>query len=359
MAKGIRSTKYGRQGFFRYLGQFHQRHFPPGTKDAVIAGWIAHERERLAAVTPGAPPSNQPSPSGLATDMDEYLKTVPALTRITKRYELLAWVRAFGPNRLRETITSLEVRQTIVAWQDKGFSPTTINHRRRALSQLFRVMGGEDPTTGIQMLPEPGARKRALSFVDIKRIFREIGPSKSKARLQVMAYAGLPQATLMRLRPEHVNWVDHSIVRPGRKKGKGTPDDVMVMSRRGMAALRVLRAMNAWGKFANVGVRTVFARGLAKALVKYPDMKLPDDPTPYDLRHSFASALYERSGNLQATAGILGHASTKTTLRYVQQAIKSVELEAMRQAEREFSGRTPGENRGRKLQESCNNEGLS
>ena len=42
---------------------------------------------------------------------------------------------------------------------------------------------------------------------------------------------------------------------------------------------------------------------------------------PYDLRHSFGTAVYAASGDLRATQQLLGHASRSTTDRYTLAAV--------------------------------------
>ena len=59
---------------------------------------------------------------------------------------------------------------------------------------------------------------------------------------------------------------------------------------------------------------------------------------PYDLRHSFGTAVYAATGDLRATQKLLGHASRATTDRYTLAAVPERLQLAVGQTEKLFKG---------------------
>jgi site-specific recombinase XerD len=54
------------------------------------------------------------------------------------------------------------------------------------------------------------------------------------------------------------------------------------------------------------------------------EAKLPEDLVLYSARHSFATDLLDRTGNLKLVADVLGHGSVATTGKYLHPALKQV-----------------------------------
>src|SRR6185503_16153028 len=55
--------------------------------------------------------------------------------------------------------------------------------------------------------------------------------------------------------------------------------------------------------------------------LKNPRFHFPEDLRPYDLRHSFGTEMLRRTGNLETTAEMLDHSTTRMTRRYSLGAI--------------------------------------
>jgi integrase len=86
--------------------------------------------------------------------------------------------------------------------------------------------------------------------------------SKTKARLRLMAYSGLPPAQIMRLQPEQIDWNGSSVLVHGRRKGKGSRPARLPLIPAALDALRAFVAADAWGTFSMSSVRASWWRAV-------------------------------------------------------------------------------------------------
>lgn len=154
--------------------------------------------------------------------------------------------------------------------------------------------------------------------------------SLTKLRLRVIAYTGLSHGELRGIRTTDLHLDDPMpwVWVAGRRKGKGTKGTAQPLTAEGAAALRALEQADALGAFNNDSMRRSFQRACAKIGLA--------GANPYDLRHSFASEVLEKTGgNLPVTQMLMRHKSASTTLRYARAAIdpvRSAAIEQIRQA---------------------------
>ena len=99
----------------------------------------------------------------------------------------------------------------------------------------------------------------------------------------------------------------------GRRKGKGTKGQVIPLTSAGLTAPRRFDALDYWGAFSTSSAWKSFQTVCAK--VGLSGLR------PYDLRHSFGTAVYAATGDLRATQYLLGHASRTTIGRYTLAAV--------------------------------------
>ena len=76
--------------------------------------------------------------------------------------------------------------------------------------------------------------------------------SKTKARLAVIAYTGLPHALIKKLTPEAIDWRAKTVTVPARKKGKGAAGRILPLTAEGLNALRQFAERERWGTFSTV-----------------------------------------------------------------------------------------------------------
>ena len=144
------------------------------------------------------------------------------------------------------------------------------------------------------------------------------GTALARLRLRVIAYVGLSHGELMGVSAGdlHLDDTPPWLWVSGRKKGKGTGGTPQPLTPEGAAAVRALAAAGGLGPFSHSSLWKSFQRACQKlGLVGV---------RPYDLRHSFASEIFEATGDLSVTQLLMRQRSPKTTLRYGQRAISPV-----------------------------------
>jgi integrase len=118
----------------------------------------------------------------------------------------------------------------------------------------------------------------------------------------VIALTGLPHSLLKQLTPEAVHWSLGTLTVPRRHKGRGVKARTLKLTDAGLQALRYVADLECWGSFSNSSMIKSFHRACIAAGV--PKVRA------YDLRHSYATEMYRRTGDPKATAEMLMHAPT-------------------------------------------------
>jgi integrase len=151
--------------------------------------------------------------------------------------------------------------------------------------------------------------------------------SAAKARCRVLAFTGMRPSELMRYRPEH--W-DRKIQTLVVFTGKGGRTRTIPLSTPAVEALEALEALGAIGPFSTSAVRRAFVRAAER--LGFHGVR------PYDLRHSFGTALYRAAGDTRLVKDLLGHSDSRMTERYTLGHVP----EAMRAATAVFESQFGG-----------------
>lgn len=268
----------------------------------------------------------------LDADIVKYLQLVATMPSIKdRRRDLAAWSDVLG-TKARAKITRDDVRLALQTWRlgdperhVKPLSASTCNHRRTALMHLFRILDGRgapNPVRDVAPFREPDPEPRAVPLAVVAAILDGMRPSKTRARLKVLAWTGLRgRSELEHVRPEHVNLAERRCwVRTGKK---GKPRE-LVLNAKGVAAWREFIKMQAWGPYHKDSLRHAWERALAeenaRRLETAKKARRPPDLLPkirvYDLRHSIATALITAGADLADVQAHLGHTSPRMTRRY-------------------------------------------
>jgi len=359
---GIRRHGAGWQARVYRGGRRELRHFPLGTDPRTMQAWREDARARLR-VRQGE--TNGRAPTGtFEADARRYLTAVKALaTWSERRQHVEEWIAIFGRRR-RDTITAAEIRAARDAWlttprrvtrpgpdgrpvtrEAPPYAASSVNHRLRALRNLYTVLDGRrapNPVAEVPEAQEPGDVPRALPQALVAAILaampdrgtaskgkRRPGVSLTKLRLRVMWTTGLTPRQIGQLTPDDLGWLKEGLLRrPGRRKGRGVAGELVPIYPEAVTALEAFRTAKAFGPYANSAVNQSWRRALRR--LRAQGVTLPA-VRPYDLRHSFVTDVLMATKNLAVTQELAGHQHAQTTRRYAGAALVPVRREALRQ----------------------------
>ncbi len=332
-------TPSGTRAQIRIHGELHRKHFPTGTPTDTIRKWLLITEMKFRG--------RKPTRTGrFDDDAAVYLEAVKAMPSYSDRaLHIKEWIGVFG-NLERDVITADMISAALHRWRTEPrqvnytrrgggkpksrtliLSASAVNKRRTALQHMFTTLDGKaapNPVKDVPKFREPDASPgRALTYADIRKVFLAMGDTPSRARLMVMAYVGLPHRQIATLTPADVDVTRATVIVSGRRKGKGTSVRIVPLTPAGVRALKAMKKHDCWGPFSRSSLHKRFREACKKALGR-------TDVTPYDLRHSFGTEVYRRSGDIRATQVLMGHSTPTLTHRYTLAAVDPRVLAALK-----------------------------
>lgn len=322
--RGIRRWKGGWQAYVRTKDGLKSKSFP---KD--------HELEKMKAWRLSVKLEHPKTTTGPAfqKDVTAYLERVTAMPTYGQRKQHLdLWLEALGADRPRATITASEIDRVLQRWL-MTCQPDTVRKRRTSLLALYHKLDGKAASNPVRetIPPKPKAPKvRGLDLPTLERVLaslparnakhRTLTPSKTAARLRVMAWTGLPPGMLMKVTPADVDLTKAELRVVSRTKGAGSPARVVPLTPQAVDAFTGFIAAEAFGPFAIAAAGRVLHRACKR--VGEAPIRL------YDLRHSFGALLYRTTRDLPTVARFLLHKSLSSTARYAYAAVGDVDRAA-------------------------------
>lgn len=258
-------------------------------------------------------------------DVQRFLATISSPGhRLNTQGYMAHWEQHFEGRR-RNELTDLDV-QTAFAAIDQA--PSTKIHIRRALIQFYDALNGKsgyNPGRSIKKPAKPEEEVRDLPWADIEKFFKALQPSKSKARLMLIAYVGLPHNQIRKLKPHHLRLAARELVVHPRRKGAGVSGQVQPLSDFGIAALEEFVRVDAFGPFQDRQLVEMFWSGAERAGVTWPP-----GARPYDLRHSFLTEVARGGADIHDISKLGIHATIAQAARYIkgvaaERATKAIE----------------------------------
>jgi integrase len=245
------------------------------------------------------------------------------------------------------SLTAAELELQLNEWERVGLDPGdprplsagTVKHIRTAINHLYNKLdAGLGLANPVEAVPKPtlaDPEERGLTFEELDEVLNlmddrgqgrrgvERGTgSKTRARLRVMAMAAIPHVRLMRLKPEFLDLDEAAVYLEGRRKGKGTTGQWFPLAPRAVEAFREFIRLDCWGTFSTSSMRHSFLRAWRKANVRREQQGRPLLPPvrPYDVRHTFGTAVVMATGDERAAQLLLDHSDVRTTRRYTRRA---------------------------------------
>lgn len=330
--KGVQITPHGFRASIRIHGVLHQQHFKKDTPLQTLRQWLLTTEMKYRI--------QRAKQSGrFEDDARAYLDTVKAMPSFADRKKHIEeWIEVFGGRR-RAAITADEIRAHLHAWRTTPrtviytrrpsvkeprkaqltLSASAVNKRRTALMHLFTILDGKSAPNPVKDVPkfrEPDALPKGLPYAAIKKLWKVMGDTPSRARLQVLAYTGIPHKQLEQITAADVT--TSGVIVAGRQKGAGTRPRILPLTPDGAKAFKAMTRTDAWGPFSRSSLRKAFRTACRKVPELAP---LADALTPYDLRHSFGTEVYRSSGDIRATQVLMGHSKAELTHRYTLAAV--------------------------------------
>lgn len=278
--------------------------------------WLIAEKTRLEARWRLAQERTAAKGDTFAADVERYLLTIGSAThRRNAAGYLKHWTQEFALHR-RNDITEMEIQAQFATIQKR---PSTMNHIRQALIAFYTTLNGRtgyNPAKVLRKVRERYDDARALPYDVIEQIFAHLTPTPTKARLMVMAYTGLPPALIERITPHDLHLNKQAVYVKPRRKGAGVAGRMLPLSRAGVEAFRLFASLHAYGTFQRKQLQQTFENG-----IRWAKVSVPEGTRPYDLRHSFLTDVYRRTGDLHAVAELGMHATLEQTARYARAAV--------------------------------------
>ena len=318
LPRGIRRDRKGFRANVTVGREKRYKRFPAGTSISAMQDWRGDTKAELRKQL-----RHQPTTGMLAADAARYLRQVAAMPTIAQRTEHLQhWVDVLGAQTRRSSITPDQIRTVMQRWRSSGLSPATCNKRRTALMHLYSVLDGRDARNPVRAVPkfrvdDPLPRGRDYALLCEK--LNAMKDTRTKARLLVMFWCGMRPAEIMRAQPDDVSWLYSYVV---VRTAKGGRTRTVPLTDEGLEAWRLFDKLEAWGDFTLAPMGRMLRKATGLAI------------RPYDLRHSYGTALHRVGTRLDAIGALMGHSSLELTKRYTLAAVGPEALEATQRLSR-------------------------
>lgn len=219
-------------------------------------------------------------------------------------------------------------------------APASICRKLAALKSFFTYatdhgLTAVNPAGSVRSPKRPQGLPAYLTEKEVERLAASARSNTVRAVIWTLYYSGMRVGEAVNLRLEDVDFATNLIT---IRKGKGGKDRVIPLNTK---LKRILRDYleHTRAKMSGRHTSAFFATRSGKISAQYiassisraaREAGLMKKASPHTLRHSFATALYQKGVGLREIAALLGHASLQTTVIYTHlspwQLSQAVEL---------------------------------
>ena len=245
------------------------------------------------------------------------------------RCRLGTLVAAAGPGAQLEELD----RATVAAWQASvgTHRPATRRAYLSTVRTFCRWAAAEgllalDPTAGAARVREPRRATRAMPPASIARLRLVLPDRRAELIVALMFHMGLRCVEVARLRPADYDLAGAEMV----VTGKSSDQRPLPVPAPVVAALADWAAGGGSGRDTVVGLSANTISKLVSDWMAAAGLKTGpyDGNSAHALRHTMASNMLDRCGNVRTVQQALGHVSLATTERY----LRTPDMDAMRAA---------------------------
>jgi integrase len=254
----------------------------------------------------------------------------------SKRYYENGWRMLKATNIADRSLTSIKSADAAVLQ-----FPGSGSNANCALRTLRRILSFARESELLENVPKIALRKeneRSATFsAELEKALLEVAPQPLRDVFLISQDTGLRPDEVIRMRLENVLWDKGLIFNPDGKTPKARRHVPLSERVRRVLQDRAAGRTDGWvfpsprKKGSPISYYTV-AEGMKIVREK---MALTKDLVLYSARHTFATDMLDRTGNLALVQKMMGHESILTTQRYLHPALKDVaQLVNERNAER-------------------------
>ena len=261
--------------------------------------------------------------------------TLEAYERDTRQFLYFLTGHVGGPPGLKDVsmLRPADLRAFLAWRRTAGASAATLGRALAAIRSLLRYLERRGLASAAGALAlrapkRPHSLPRPLTPADARRVVNASEQmadepwvaARDAAVLTLLYGSGLRISEALSLSGADLSGAGETVLRVTGKGGKIRLVPVLPVSLAAVAAYRRLCPFmlpDEGALFRGVRGGALSAVAVQRAMRKLRSaLGLPEDATPHSLRHSFATHLLARGGDLRSIQELLGHASLSTTQLY-------------------------------------------
>ncbi len=232
-------------------------------------------------------------------------------------------VRKIGHQDVARFLTSTEARTRPDGGLKKASSVNALRSSLRAFFAYAHASGltETNPARLVKRAKTGAPPPRTIPVENLGKLFRALAGAETVAERRdhamftVLRHTGIRVGALVGLQVEDVDLGGQAI----SIRSKGDVEQVLPVSDEVAAALRDAMGNRLSGPvFTNADGIFLTTRHVARRLAQWCDRCEISRISPHRFRHSFATNLYQRTGDIRLTQSALGHRSVASTIVYAQ-----------------------------------------